>query len=135
MYFKLKWILLFAGLFFAACASPLQRSEVNSWLKYISGGQPSTINVQGVWLDEEPSGWGKMTLKQEGDRISGKSGAYELTGVVSGTKVYLVALYQNRVYYTLKLILKDDGSLDGAYYENRDTEQEFGTPNVFKKVS
>ena len=61
--------------------------EGKAWLD--SQKDPAEINVNGVWDSEE---WGTFHLIQaEGSRdVSGNGGGYEITGVVSGKRLFML---------------------------------------------
>jgi hypothetical protein len=61
--------------------------EGKAWLD--AQKDPSAINVNGTWDSEE---WGTFHLLQaEGSReVSGNGGGYEITGVVSGKRLFML---------------------------------------------
>jgi len=92
-------ILLALSLIFAiSCV--LTQKEVDPWLGTISGNRPAEMDITGKCHDEQGStffGWGEDYLRQEGNKISGVLGDYNIKGAVSGEVVYLVFLYKNKV--------------------------------------
>ena len=113
-----KWIygslLMLTVLMLAACTTGLKKDEIDTWLTDISGANPPAINVEGKWRDADvdpntPFGWGKGVFEQEGSRVTGYIGNYNVTGTVSGNKVYLVFLSGGSVYYTARLEMKEAG--------------------------
>ncbi|HKV80489.1 MAG TPA: serine/threonine-protein kinase [Candidatus Sulfotelmatobacter sp.] len=83
------------------------------------------INVTGAWNSEE---WGDLRLIQtQGSRdVSGNASGYELTGVVSGKRLFL--LFHNgkgKVDYCATLDTEADNKLSGGY-SDRVTRLRFG---------
>lgn len=78
--------------------------------------------------------WGEGYLRQEGNKISGAIGNYNITGIVSGKIVYLAFLYGGTVYYTARLEMFQD-SLTGNYFKAKDKEQTKGYPTSFVKTA
>ena len=79
-------------------------------------------------------GWGEGYLKQDQNKVSGAIGNYNIKGIVSGNKVYLVFIYGGSVYYTARLEMID-GLLVGNYFEADDKEQSNGYPtSLARKV-
>jgi hypothetical protein len=97
--------------------------QIDSWLT-ISGAEPPTIDVTGKWHDTQGSGligWGEGYLRQEKNKISGTIGGYDIKGVVSGKKVYLVFLSGGTVYYRARLEMSQD-LLIGNFFRENDTK-------------
>lgn len=86
--------------------------EGKAWLD--SQKDPAAINVNGVWESEE---WGTFHLKQaEGSRdVSGNGGGYDLTGVVSGKRLFLLFSEKHTVEYCATLSSDGENSLTGTY--------------------
>jgi len=106
------------------------------WLNKISGSEPPEIDVTGKWRDAQGTGfmtWGEGHLRQEQNKVSGVIGDYNVIGIVSGKKVYLVFLYRGAVYYTARLEMLND-LLTGNYFKGKDKEQRKGYPTSFTKV-
>ncbi len=127
-------------IFVISCASGgLKQKEVDPWLNWLnttSGGQPPIIDITGRWSDLQGSGmftWGEGYLRQEGNKVKGVIGDYNITGVVSGEKVYLVFLYGGTAYYTASLEMSQ-GLLTGNYFKAKDKEQKRGYPASFVKT-
>lgn len=73
------------------------------------------VDVTGSWQSRD---WGALTLTQaEGSRdVSGGTDDYELTGVVSGKKLYLLfGKSSGSVAFCAILISESDGILNGTY--------------------
>lgn len=125
-------------IFVISCASgPREQIEVDQWLNAKSGGEPPKIDITGRWSDIQGSGmftWGEGYLRQEGNKISGAIGNYNITGIVSGKIVYLAFLYGGTVYYTARLEMFQD-SLTGNYFKAKDKEQTKGYPTSFVKTA
>jgi hypothetical protein len=86
---------------------------------------PPAINVTGAWNSEE---WGDLRLIQTQGRrdVSGDAPGYELTGVVSGKRLFL--LFHNskgKVDYCATLDTAADNKLSGGY-SDRVTRLRFG---------
>ncbi len=106
------------------------------WLNKISGGSPPEVNITGKWRDAQGTGlmtWGEGHLRQEQNKVSGDIGDYNVIGIVSGKKVYLVFLYRGTVYYTARLEMSQD-LLTGNYFKAKDKEQKTGYPTSFVLV-
>jgi hypothetical protein len=106
------------------------------WLNKISGAEPPEIDITGKWRDTQGSGlltWGEGHLRQQQNKVTGVIGDYNVIGIVSGKKVYLVFLYRGRVYYTARLEMFQD-LLTGNYFKAKDKEQKKGYPTSFTKV-
>ena len=107
------------------------------WLNKISGGEPPEINVTGKWRDTEGTGtftWGEGHLRQEQNKVNGSIGDYNVIGIVSGKKVYLVFLYRGSVYYRARLEMSQD-LLTGNYFTAKDKELIKGYPTSFTKAA
>jgi hypothetical protein len=86
---------------------------------------PPAINVNGVWSSEE---WGDLHLTQaQGSRdVTGDSGGYELTGVVSAKRLFLLFhTGHGTVDYCATLSPEADNALRGSY-SNRVSRLKFG---------
>jgi serine/threonine protein kinase len=86
---------------------------------------PPATNVTGAWNSEE---WGDLRLiqTQGGRDVSGNAPGYELTGVVSGKRLFL--LFHNgkgKVDYCATLDTEADNKLSGGY-SDRVTRLRFG---------
>lgn len=131
--------LVLMGVALISCAASLTRDGIDPWLADISGDRAPAINVEGKWQDADvdpntPFGWGRGMFEQTNGRIEGHIGNYNVTGRVSGNKVYLVFLSGGSVYYTARLEMKEKGVLRGNYFYDDDLEQEKGTPMNLEKV-
>ncbi|MGD0902059.1 MAG: hypothetical protein ABR924_03865 [Terracidiphilus sp.] len=75
--------------------------------------EPPAINVNGTWDSE----FGDIHLSQAaGSReVSGIGGGYELTGVVSGKRLYLLFSIGGSVDYCATVSYESDNSLTGTY--------------------
>jgi len=130
-------VFLTLSLIFAiSCAPALKQQEIDPWLNTISGGEPPKIDITGRWCDAQGSGfftWGEGNLRQEGNKVKGVIGDYNITGIVSGKIVYFVFLYAGTVYYTAHLEMFQD-SLTGNYFKAKDKEQTKGYPMSLVKT-
>jgi len=86
--------------------------EVKAWLD--AQKDPPTINVNGTWDSDE---WGTFHLVQaEGSReVSGNGGGYEIVGVVSGNRLFLLFAEGHTVEYCATLSSNGENSLTGNY--------------------
>jgi hypothetical protein len=87
-------------------------NEGKSWLAAHS--DPAEINVEGSWDSEQ---WGKMLLYQakSAREVTGTGDNWEIEGVVSGKKVFLVFLTKGELAYTAEVALNEAGTLTGSY--------------------
>jgi hypothetical protein len=123
---KLLGGLLVAGFVFAFAtnlgAGSLEK-EGKEWLDKQT--DPAAINVSGTWSSE----FGELRLDQvAGSRdVSGSGGGYNLDGVVSGKRLYLLfATNHGTVDYCAVVNSESDGVLSGEYY-NRLSRLRMGT--------
>ena len=118
-----------------SCASvPMKQEEIDPWLAAISGDKPAALNVQGRWHDPESEGvfgWGEGDIYQDGNKLRGIIGSYNLKGIVSGEMVYVAFYTKGKVYYTAKLKMPENNVLLGKYFEAKDKEQKNGFPTKF----
>ena len=86
--------------------------EGKAWLD--SQKDPAEFNVNGVWDSED---WGTFHLIQaEGSRdVSGNGGGYEITGVVSGKRLFLLFSTKHTVEYCATVSPSGEKSLAGTY--------------------
>jgi len=113
-----------------------QEDDLWLWLNKISGGEPPLIDITGKWRDTQGTGfftWGEGHLRQEQNKVTGVIGDYNVIGIVSGKKVYLVFLSGGKVYYTARLEMFQD-LLTGNYFKAKDKEQKKGYPLSFTIV-
>jgi len=111
--------------------------EGKAWLD--AQKDPPEINVNGAWDSEE---WGNFHLKQaEGSReVSGNGGGYDITGVVSGKRLFLLFSTRHSVDYCATLSPNGENTLAGTY-SNRKSRlhsglcQESSRPMNMKKAA
>ena len=86
--------------------------EGKAWLD--SQKDPAAMNVNGSWTSEE---WGDFHLIQsEGSRdVAGNGGGYDITGVVSGKRLFLLFSEKHTVEYCATLSPNGENSLTGTY--------------------
>ena len=86
--------------------------EGKAWLD--SQKDPAAINVNGTWDSDE---WGTFHLVQtEGSReVSGNGGGYEITGVVSGKRLFILFSEKHTVEYCATLSPNGENNLAGTY--------------------
>jgi len=86
--------------------------EGKAWLD--AQKDPPAMNVNGSWDSEE---WGTFHLVQaEGSRdVSGNGGGYEIVGVVSGKRLFMLFAEHHTVDYCATLSADKENSLTGTY--------------------
>ena len=86
--------------------------EGKAWLD--SQKDPAEISVNGAWGSEE---WGDFHLLQaEGSRdVTGNGGGYDIVGVVSGKRLFLLFSTRHTVEYCATLSPSGENSLTGTY--------------------
>lgn len=105
-------LLLLCVAFPISLAAAKVEVEGKAWLD--SQKAPPEINVNGVWDSEE---WGTFHLTQaEGSRDVGGNGAgYEITGVVSGKRLFLLFSEKHTVEYCATLSPDGENRMAGTY--------------------
>jgi len=90
--------------------------EGKAWLD--SQKDPPAMNVNGAWSSEE---WGTFLLTQtEGSReVSGNGGGYQITGVVSGKRLFMLFSTKGTVDYCATLSSSGENSLTGTYSDRK----------------
>jgi hypothetical protein len=90
--------------------------EGRAWLD--AQRDPSAINVNGTWDSEE---WGTFHLVQnEGSRdVSGNGAGYEITGVVSGKRLFMLFSSRRALDYCATMSPNGENSLIGTYSSRR----------------
>jgi hypothetical protein len=86
-------------------------NQGKAWLN--AQKDPPEVNVSGDWDSE----FGNLHLRQtEGGReVSGIGGEYELTGVVSGKRLFLLFSIGGSVDYCTTVSYESDKSMTGTY--------------------
>jgi hypothetical protein len=86
--------------------------EGKAWLD--SQKDPAEINVNGAWDADE---WGTVHLNQsEGSRdVTGNGDGYDIVGVVSGKRLFLLFSEKHTVEYCATLSPNGENSLAGTY--------------------
>ncbi len=106
-------VLLLLGISFpTSVAAAKVEVEGKAWLD--AQKDPPEMNVNGIWGSEE---WGTFHLNQsEGSReVSGNGGGYDITGVVSGKRLFLLFSEKHTVEYCATLSPNGENSLAGTY--------------------
>jgi hypothetical protein len=105
-------LLLLAISFPITLAAAKVEVEGKAWLD--AQKDPPEMNVNGIWGSEE---WGTFHLNQsEGSReVSGNGGGYDITGVVSGKRLFLLFSEKHTVEYCATLSPNGENSLTGTY--------------------
>jgi len=135
-------VLLLSAYFILSCSSAMNIIEADAWLASKADAASPTVDITGKWQDAEYDystswnalGWGVGELVQKGANVSGIIGNYEFKGMVSGKKIYFVALYGGKVYYTANFEMNDNKELVGNYYDAKDKEQKAPYPMRLKRT-
>jgi hypothetical protein len=97
---------------------PATKGEVEgkAWLD--AQNDLAAINVNGTWDSEE---WGTFHLVQtEGSRdVSGNGAGYEIAGVVSGKRLFMLFISRRALDYCATLGPNGENSLIGTYSNRR----------------
>ncbi|MFC1888469.1 hypothetical protein ACFL4G_01810 [Thermodesulfobacteriota bacterium] len=124
LYSVLFAVILIVGV--ANCGATVHKNTAIQWLDSMKMGKSSPYNVTGNW--KGPSGglsyipyrgyvdtsFGAMMLIQDGTTITGTYNEYDLIGTIGEEKVFLVAVYDEVVYYTWHLrYLPDSDAMTG----------------------
>ena len=90
--------------------------EGKAWLD--AQKDPPEMNVNGAWNSEE---WGDFHLVQtEGSReVSGNGGGYQIAGVVSGKRLFMLFYEHHTVDYCATLSPNGENSLAGTYSDRK----------------
>ena len=106
------------------------RTEGQAWLERFT--EAPAVNVNGAWRSDD---WGLVTLKHaDGSRdVTGTGDGWEITGVVSGNKLYLLFCDDGEINYSA--ILEADGPkrLTGSYAKPLFTERARKRPMVLER--
>jgi hypothetical protein len=113
--FAVTLLLLFIS-FPTSLAAARVEVEGKAWLD--SQKDPAEINVNGAWDSEE---WGAFHLIQtDGSRdVSGNGGGYDITGVVSGKRLFLLFSTRHTVDYCATLSPNGEHALAGTYSDRK----------------
>jgi hypothetical protein len=106
--------------------------EGKLWLD--ARADPAEITVNGIWMGGT---WGSVTLNQApGDRaVTGKGDAWDVRGVVSGKKLFLLFSNKGKVAYSAELSTEGATSLDGRYVEGLLSDHQAGRPIHLSLIS
>lgn len=90
--------------------------EGKAWLD--AQKDPPEMNVNGAWNSEE---WGAFLLTQTGGNrdVSGKGGGYDVTGVVSGKRLFMLFSSKHTVEYCATLSPSGENTLTGTYSDRK----------------
>jgi hypothetical protein len=129
------FVAIVAGLVLWAPSGMLAEEKPNEaklWLAAQS--DPAEINVDGAWDSEE---WRTVLLHQaKGTReVTGTSDNWEIEGVVSGKKVYLVFFSKGQTAYTAEAALSEAGTLTGSYAKGILKSGSSNIPLVLRKAA
>jgi hypothetical protein len=102
----------------------------NAWLDAHKAA--AEIDVSGEWHEHA---WGTLTLRQEesNGEVVGKSPEYEIFGVVSGKRAYLIFAQKGKTEYSAVVSLTADGRLEGKYEGNIMQDESKGRSIELKK--
>ncbi len=121
----MKKYFLPAGLVFLAVIAFASKVEDRgkAWLD--EQKDPPAMNVSGTWTAED---WGTLQLTQaEGSRdVTGKDNKYELVGVVSGKRLFLIFHMDGNVKFCATLNSDADNNILSGTYSYRVTRLRFG---------
>jgi len=100
---------------FSACTTT-KDLEANSaasqqWIAAQSRTKPAAV-FAGNWVSTD---WGGAALSQRGRKIEGVMGGYNVSGVVSGSRAYLLIQHDAKTHYTMILRRGEGNTLVGAY--------------------
>lgn len=101
-------------MFLLSCRTGIVVPNYDLWLQ--SQNMPSEVVLTGKWDAGYvwSGGWGEANLIQQGRDVHGTLGLYRVKGVVSNKTIFLTLISTgDHVYYTAKLTVKEDGSLQG----------------------
>jgi len=100
----------------SACGSPQRytanRSGAQTWLDSEAGA--AAVNLTGKWSDATEDEWGDAHLVQNGNRISGKLGVYDVDGTVSGARINLALKTDDWYYYSIVAVASRT-AIEGYY--------------------
>ena len=90
--------------------------EGKTWLD--AQKDPAEINVNGTWDSDE---WGTFHLIQaeRSREVSGNGGGYEITGVVSGKRLFLLFSDGQTVDYCATLSPNGENTMAGTYSDRK----------------
>jgi hypothetical protein len=90
--------------------------EGKAWLD--AQKDPPAINVNGAWDADD---WGTLRLNQaEGSRdVTGNGAGYDIVGVVSGKRLFLLFAEKHTVAYCATLSSNGENSLEGTYSDRK----------------
>lgn len=107
-------------------------TQARGWLNQQKG--PTTNNIEGEWVGIT-TGWRGGIYIQDGNRITGNMEMYSIEGVLNGDSVYLIALSEGYVSYTIIMHLRDRNTLVGKYSGKLvDNEDEMTDSFIMKRV-
>lgn len=109
-------LLLFCISFSTPLTAVKGEAEGKAWLD--AQKDLPAINVNGTWDSEE---WGTFHLVQaQGSReVSGNGAGYEITGVVSGKRLFMLLLSRRALDYCATMMPNGEKSLIGTYANRR----------------
>jgi hypothetical protein len=122
----IRGFLPIAVVFFVAIAAGGAKVEKEGKAWLAAHSNPATINVNGIWYDKN---WGNIALNQaEGAReLSGRGDNWNVNGVVSGNRVYLLFSRNGGIAYSAVLTPVSDYVLEGSYSRGLMAEGAEGT--------
>jgi len=108
LFLPVLMVLIFGGVLSAADLD----SKAKAWLDPHT--EAPAIDVNGNWHAKE---WGTIVLIQApGSRdVKGDGDGWDITGVVSGKRIFLLFSHKGKVNYSAELTAQADNSLNGSY--------------------
>ena len=100
-----------------ACTPQLTTIQTTTWLE--AKPAKADMDVSGRWDSGQymvGPGWGAVQLAQDGSKVMGSIGLYNVEGRVRGQQLYLVLFSGNKAYYTVILDKTKPGELSGMAY-------------------
>ena len=110
-------VVMFVAALLISCET-IPPIKTDAWLD-VKQSAVAEVNISGKW-DAGPymeGGWGEGVFTQNGNKVSGTLGPYNVDGVVEGKTVFMVIKGGTKLY-TAKLTLQPEGQLAGTYVYN-----------------
>lgn len=136
-----KSVLVFiaALLIVASGCGGYYRNEQNlkagrAWIES-KAGNPD-VDISGDWEDTAFASWGNQEFAQSGNKVVGTMGSYNVEGVVNGKRIYLIAVYDGYLYYTIIMDSLSAKKLKGKYIKKLSVDENFrGELFYLKRIS
>ena len=110
LHMALAAVLLFASP--SSLGAQRLKAKGQAWLD--AHTDPAAINVEGNWYDHD---WGTIALRQAKDSrdLTGAGDGWDVDGVVSGKKVYLLFCSRGNAVYSAILTFVSNTELNGTW--------------------